>query len=342
MVKATRRIGVAACVAALGIAVFAMPGQAAKKSAAQTKVTIGVIPIAQFVALQLGVEKGFYGRQGIDLQLNKRISSGALVQVIASGAVEGSTLNYGTLSQAVSSGVPVVAINTITAGAIRPEDDDPQLLTREDSGIKSVADLKDKKVAVNNVGGSQEVTVRRAAQRAGISATSVKVVGVPFPQMGSLVRSKQVDAVLIGDPFATQLKEQVKMRLLSGSTSIWKKGQQFGSLLVSRKWWDANRALGRKLQFATRQSVDYAARHPEAVRAALPGFTGVAKEITDKQVLPRFYSKQDLKDIQNTARVMKAYNMIKELPDMRKHVILLPETPKKKAAPKKKASSKKR
>lgn len=332
MPRGSSRAGIALLTAIVLTAIGAMPAQAANKAAARAKVDIAIISIAHMAPIQLGIEKGFYRRQGIDVVLNKNLAQTAYPQAIVSGAIDGYTVQYGVLAIGVAAGIPLVGINTLTAGGLTAETDDPQLVTRADSGIRSVADLKGKTIAVNNVGSVQEITVRRAAQRAGIGATSVKVIGIPFAQMGSVLRNKQVDAALIADPFTTQLKQQIKLRLLAGSSIVWRKGQQVATLVMSRKWWDANKAVGRRLQLATRQAVDYAARNPREVRRLLPAFTGVPASVTSRQPLPRFVSKMDVRDIQNTARVMRAYNAIKTLPDMSKFLIPPPAAPKKQSS----------
>lgn len=321
MLDVNRRAGIAALAIALVTAVVAAPTHAANKAAAPTTVKLGVIPIAAMAPIQLGITKGFYGRQGINLSINKNLALPSYLPSVASGAVDGVTLNYGQLASGASAGLPLVAINTLNVGGLTPERDDPQLVTRSDSGITKVADLRGKTIAVSALGSTQEVTVRRAAQRAGIGATSVKLVAVPFAQMGAVMRSKQVDAALIGEPFTTQLKQQLQIRVLAGGTLVWRKGQQNAVLIMSRKWWNENRAVGLKLQHATRQAVDYAARHPREVRAILPSFTGLPAAVTSRQVLPRYVSTIDVKDAQNTARIMKAYGVLKTVPDMSKFVI---------------------
>lgn len=326
------RTAVAMLAAALVTTIGAAPAPAANKSAARTTVQIALTSTSQAAPFYLGIKKGFYARQGIDLKINKDITIQATLASVASGAVDGSGLTVGGFVAGVAGGLPLVAINTTSTGGLTPETDDPQLVTRADSGITKVADLRGKTIAVGGFGGALEVSARRAAQRAGIGATSIKLISVPFPQMGALLRTKQIDAALMAEPFTTQLKRELDIRVLAGGTLVWRKGQQFYCLMMSRKWWDANPALGRRLQLATRQSVDYAGRNPREVRALLPSLTGVPASVTNRQTLPRYVSKMDLKDIQNTARVMKAYNAVKVLPDMSKFVIQPPA----KKAPRKK------
>jgi sulfonate transport system substrate-binding protein len=88
------------------------------------------------------------------------------------------------------------------------------LLVREDSGIKSVTDLKGRKLGSYGTTINANLFVLRAAEKAGIDPGEIKFVPLTTDQITSALLSGSVDAVQTWDPFAAQLEASKRTRTL--------------------------------------------------------------------------------------------------------------------------------
>jgi NitT/TauT family transport system substrate-binding protein len=168
-----------------------------------TRVTVGEIPFAELAAFHVAVEDGLFEDAGLDVRTKQASSGAALVTSLASGDIQFAYGNYVTLLQAASKGIPVEVVR---------ENDRPgaqAIYALPGSGLKSAADLKGKKVAINSLGNIQELTTRSILTDAGVDPKSVKFVELPPPNMTAALKQKQVDAAWLVEPFITLASGQI-------------------------------------------------------------------------------------------------------------------------------------
>ena len=99
----------------------------------------------------LGVERGYYKEEGIELKIFEGKGSGTTVQLIASGEDTFGLAGLGNLAEGVAKGMPVKSVYAIT------HDSGYAVLSLEESGIKSPKDLIGKTVGVSPAGASRAV-----------------------------------------------------------------------------------------------------------------------------------------------------------------------------------------
>ncbi len=147
----------------------------------------------------IAYEKGFFAAAGFDVEL---ISADTETRKIG--------LNNGTIPvvngdfqffQSIENGVNVSVVEGLHKGCIK-------FLVKADSSIKTVNDLKGKKIAIDEVGGTPHQVAALWLEKAGISADQAKkeVTFLPFEE-GNLeieaLRSGDVDVAALWDPFAS-------------------------------------------------------------------------------------------------------------------------------------------
>ena len=78
-----------------------------------------------------------------------------------------------------------------------------------DSGVKTVKDLKGKKLGIVGLGASQEVAAAEYhLPKAGLTAKDVDLVEVPFPDMPAALANKAIDAAMPIEPGLTQIQQK--------------------------------------------------------------------------------------------------------------------------------------
>jgi NitT/TauT family transport system substrate-binding protein len=164
-----------------------------------TKITVGVIPIVDTAPIWLGVDKGFFKDEGLDVTIQNTTGGAAAVPGVVSGTYDFAFGNLVSVMVAQDKGLDLryVANGNSTAG----NPDFGGVVVPADSPIKSPKDLAGKTVSVNNLQNIGDTTIRTVVDADGGDGTSVKFVEVAFPYAEAALTNKQIDAAWIVDPF---------------------------------------------------------------------------------------------------------------------------------------------
>jgi ABC-type nitrate/sulfonate/bicarbonate transport system substrate-binding protein len=144
-----------------------------------------------------------------------------------------------------------------------------QYMTRKDSPIKSMADLKGKTLGVNGFNSSIHLWAMLALEKAGLTVKDVTFVPMPFPAQGEALRAGKIDVGAFPQPFAKMEQDKGDAKTLFTS----KDGVPFDEelmLLVAKpdflkKNREAVKAFLADLVLATK----YYDEHPKEARQAL-------------------------------------------------------------------------
>ncbi len=93
------------------------------------------------------------------------------------------------------------------------------ILVTKDSPIRSVADLKGKKVALNK-GSNVHYLLAKVLEKHGLKITDVQVVYLAPADGRAAFESKRVDAWVIWDPFQAAAEKAVEARVLADGTGV--------------------------------------------------------------------------------------------------------------------------
>ena len=232
-------------ISAPGTKVPASPVRPAKL----TDVTLGYIPILIDAPFFVGIEKGYFADEGINLKL-ERLAGGAdmLVQTAAGNF----DIGGGGIGAAVfnAAGAAIKDKREVPFEIVLPlHSEKPPVVTplvvskaRYDSGeITKVADLKGKKVAINARGASTEYWLDRALASGGLTYKDVTVVAVPFQDVAEALANKSIDGSMLAEPFATLGKDQGKIRVIAED---FVNGEQPTGVYWNRAWAKKNPELG--------------------------------------------------------------------------------------------------
>jgi len=164
-------------------------------------------------ALELGIDRGYFKRQGLDIQTAQITDGAQMVPSLSTNQVQ------------VGNGAPSVALfNALNRGIdirivadyahVGPKGDTTlSILARKDlmdsGAVKSMADLKGRTIALGATPGTvSDYIFQRALDRDHIQASDMTVKYLPFPDTLSAMGSKVVDAGLLTEPLVTQAVAQ--------------------------------------------------------------------------------------------------------------------------------------
>ncbi|OUS14592.1 ABC transporter ATP-binding protein [Rhodospirillales bacterium 47_12_T64] len=138
--------------------------------------------------LVIAKEKGFFEAQGLDVELVAPADPNDPPKLVAAGHAELAVSYQPQLHLQVAEGLPLIRVGTLVATPLN------SLVVLKDSPIKSIADLKGRKVGYS-VGGFEDVILDAMLESHGLSVKDVELINVNFSLSPSLI-SGQVDAVI--------------------------------------------------------------------------------------------------------------------------------------------------
>ncbi|HLI19822.1 MAG TPA: ABC transporter substrate-binding protein [Stellaceae bacterium] len=169
-----------------------------------------------FDPLNIGIEKGIYARNGLDVQAVVMEGSAKLHQAMLAGALD-IGLGAGSDIAFLVKGSPEKAVGAIMLGA-----GIYGLTVGPDSPIRTVADLKGRKIGVSTIGSLTQWLVLQLIKQQGWQPSDVTFVTVGSDATGqtAALQTHQVDATMGAAALGWQLETEKRGRLLIAASQI--------------------------------------------------------------------------------------------------------------------------
>ncbi len=286
-------------------------GDSSGSSGGPDKIKVGAIPIVDVAPLHLGVKKGFFTEQNIDVEVVNTTGGAAAVPGVMSGEFTFAFGNVVSLIVGKSQGLPLKAVAEGNSSTGQDGKDFGGVVVPKGSPITSAKELSGKQVAVNNLKNIGDTTVRASIRKAGGDPSDVRFVEMPFPDMPAAIANKRVDAAWIVEPFFTVAQSQ-------GATVIASNFVDAAPDLTIATYFTSDKVLAEKSDLAKRftaaieKSLQYANDHPDEARGVLASYTKIEPGVADKITLPAWPQKVNTESVQTLADLMVEDGLIKE------------------------------
>ncbi len=185
--------------------------------ATMTKLRTGYIPVVIFAPLFVGIERGYFKNEGIDIELTPIQSGNDAIVQLAAG-------NFDVAMGGANAGLYNAAKRGVKFTIVAPLHSEkapltsPLIISAKRTGeIKSIADLKGKKVAVNAVGAGTEYWLAQALAKGGLTMKDVTLIGMPFPNIPPALANGALDAAIVTEPLVTINKDKGVVAVLDDS-----------------------------------------------------------------------------------------------------------------------------
>lgn len=252
--------------------------QAASSSDGPVKVNLASLSIAQMAPVVLAEEKGTFTKHGIDLNITF-VEPPALVPTVMSGGADFIWNNPPALLAARGNKVPLKSVTTVSVAGDDPKTFPIQVMVPKDSTIKTLPDLAGKTVATASLFQLNDLALMESLAKAGVDATSVKFVEVPFPNMAEALAAGRADAVISTEPFVSITKASGKAVPLVSVSAGLPPTTPISVIASSEKYISANPEVVADFRAAVDEAMAYAVAHEDEVRATIPKITELTPEL---------------------------------------------------------------
>jgi NitT/TauT family transport system substrate-binding protein len=288
----------------------------------RTKLTVGLVPIHEVAPVHLGIEKGFFRSEGLDLEVQTVAAGADVISQVIGGDVQIGFSSTPSLFSAAQAGVPIEIVaparGSGPAGRRDTESLEGAVMVKADSPIRSYADLDGKTVAVNALDNVVDLTLSATLDRRGVGSGAVERLEVPFPDMLAALDADRVDAAFMAPPFKTIAEQSGDYRSIGFPMHDVRPEFVFTSYFASSRWTRENEDLLERFLVALRRSMIYAAEHEHETRKTIGRFTELPQELVRE--VPIGNPRPDCKELEISAEVltelMVSYGVLDREPDL--------------------------
>ena len=292
----------------ISLALFGGSASSAPNSKLET-INLRTLNIANALPLDLGVQKGFFSKRGIEINKKVLQSGNDVVLSLANGDGDIGYLGYVPAMIGRVQGIKFQMISASEVEGTSADDNWQNIMVKGSSSIRTPQDLAGKTIAVNALKGVGEVMIKAALKKVGVDPDSPKLVAIGFGAMRSALNNGQIDAFWAPEPFVSQGLNLDGDRIVMAPGPVLGKYWPIGGYGALDSWVSKNPQLAASFHAAINESLAYAQAHPDEIRALLPAGTQNVR-------LPIWSPVVDRDKLVQLAKYAKEFGVISSLPNM--------------------------
>ncbi len=214
-----RRWALAALACMLAACGSQQPASAPAISRSEATLRVGILKLTSSAPLFVGMDKGFFKQEGITIEPSFFTAAQEVATALAGGSVDVSAtgITAGVYNLAAE-GKPLLIV--ADKGREWPDYHLTALVIGKanwDAGIRTLKQLKGKSVGITTTGSTFDYMLGNLLELEGMKREDVEAKRLQtLPAESAALRSKQVDAILIPEPNASELEESG-----AGKIALW-------------------------------------------------------------------------------------------------------------------------
>lgn len=262
--------------------------------------TLGVMPSVDNIPLLVAKKQGFDKKHGVNLSLEVFRNANDRDTAFQAKQVDGMNSDLIAFATYLEGGMDI----QITGSTFGEFD-----LVVNDDDVKTLADLKDKKVAVLTESGTQ-YSAEQMLKEQNVQGEEVHFEHIPpVPSRIELLRSHELSGAILPEPFVTMAKEE-GMRVLSTTREI---GINPFIMVFERETIETKQEAIRGMYEAYNEAVDYLkTANPEEYMDLFVEEIGFPETLKDKIHVPDYTKAEQtsLKDIEQAFQWARDHDIL--------------------------------
>jgi sulfonate transport system substrate-binding protein len=297
--------------AAVGAIASTLPGLASAQSkSAESKgaLRIGFQKYGTLTVLKArGTLEKRLAAQGVDVKWIEFPAGPVLLEGLNVGSID-----FGTVGEAPPIFAQAAGANLVYVANEPPAPLSEAIVVPKDSALKSVADLKGKKVALNK-GSNVHYLLVKALERAGLEYKDIQTIFLPPSDARAAFERGSVDAWVIWDPFLAAAEKQLGVRILANGKDLVSNHQFF---LASRPYAQKNPGVIKAVLEELVTVDDWARQNIKEVASILSTQVGLEPSIVELAASRYNYGVKPVSDavISEQQKIADVFTNLKLIP----------------------------
>ncbi len=259
-------------------ALAAFPSIAQAAPGAPVVIRAGTIPADVSAVVEYARDNGYFKNAGLDVQIQIMQSGPVIAPAVIGGSLDVGAANTGSLAGAVERGLPLKIF--APASQVSASTSTDVIMVKEDSPIKSAADMNGKTVAIVAMKTVQHALFLAWIDKNGGDSKTIKMIEIPFPEMIGALDSGRVDVAIPSEPFTSQ--GRAGNRVIGNCYEALTSQMLLFGFFATDAWLTANTQTALKFAAAIKQAAIWANSHQKASAVLLTKFTGLDPAVADK------------------------------------------------------------
>jgi len=248
------------------------------------KIVLGTIPINPAVQSYFG-EVDFFKEEGLTVELTRFNNFAPILQAITAGSLVVGEIGVAPSIIALTRGIPLIA--PFLSAFSTPSHPVERIMVMQDSPIKTLDDLKGKKLAFLGPGTVPDMFLSALPKRTKIRKEDIDLVPMPAPNMPDALAQGLVDAIFAIPPADTAAEQKYKVRTVANATDLVPY-TGLSTYVLRRDFAEANPEAAKKLLRANIRFDRWIDDNPADARNALAKNLGLPKELAAQSRIPLF------------------------------------------------------
>jgi len=261
-------------------AILAFSCACAAPALALEKISLGFTAVNGNAPDIIAKDQGFFAKHGLDVDITLVRGGNVLVPSLVANSMQIGTVGASSLVQAADGGIDLIALTSLSV--FSPGMKDSGIVVRKNAGIKTVADLKGKRVGTSTIGGVSEIVFDKWLKLNHVDPNSLTMVEIAYPEMPDVIKAGNVDGVLLPDPFMSMILAAGTGTLLSNFYG--EIGQVVPAMVnaTTRSWADAHPQEIAAFRAAVADAVAFADANPDKTKQIFGAALGLKPEVAAK------------------------------------------------------------
>ena len=166
--------------------------------------------------LWVALDKGLFVKEGVDVKVAGAFHAGPELMT----AFKSDSIDMGYVGEAPSTIAFARGMKNIHLVA-QVNTGGSAVVVAPNSPLKSLAEMKGKRIAVPGNGTVQDFLVRRSFRKAGLAPTDVTFITISPSEMATALSRGQIDAFIAWQPFPARAVVSGQGRILADSSDMW-------------------------------------------------------------------------------------------------------------------------
>ncbi|RFP18929.1 MULTISPECIES: sulfonate ABC transporter substrate-binding protein [unclassified Duganella] len=222
------------------------------------------------------------------------------------------SIDFGTVGEAPPIFAQAAGANLVYIGNEPPSPSSEAIVVPKDSKIRSLADLKGKKVVLNK-GSNVHYLLVKALEKAGLAYKDIEAIYLPPADARAAFERGSVDAWVIWDPFLAAAEKQLGARVLADGKGLVANHQFY---LASRSYAEKNPEIVRIVLDEIAKVDAWGEKNQKEVAVILAAQTGLAVDVVALAATRYAYGVKPINAavIEQQQKVADAFSNLKLIP----------------------------